>query len=182
MISQKTKFKLSKFLSLVLRHKPQEIGIHLDENGWTSVDELINKMNEKGKEVDLELLTEVVETNDKKRFAFNDDKTLIRANQGHSVSIDLGYEPKDPPVVLYHGTGEKYYESIMKIGLDKRNRHHVHMSKDKNTAITVGKRHGKPIIFEIDTKQMLEDGHSFFESDNGVWLTNNVPVKYLKTI
>jgi putative RNA 2'-phosphotransferase len=172
--------RTSKFLSLVLRHQPETLGISLDKNGWTNVAELLSKMNSKGRQVDLEALEVIVETNDKKRFAFNDDKSMIRANQGHSTPIDLGYEVKTPPAILYHGTGEKSVESIWNSGLKKQKRHHVHLSKDLETAISVGGRHGKPFIFEVLTSEMVNDGFEFFESTNGVWLTNEVPTKYLK--
>jgi putative RNA 2'-phosphotransferase len=173
--------KISKFLSLVLRHKPNEIEIKLDSNGWTDVTQLISQMNTYGKEIDFETLEIIVETNAKRRFSFNDDKSLIRASQGHSIVIDLGYISKTPPSVLYHGTGRKYLDSIYKLGIQKKNRHHVHLSKDIETAKSVGQRHGNPVIFEIMTMEMVEDGFEFFESENGIWLTDNVPINYLKT-
>lgn len=172
--------KLSKFLSLILRHKPDTIGIKLDDSGWTDVDSLISKMNDYGISIDLETLILLVETNNKKRFAFNQNQTKIRANQGHSVNIELGYKAKMPPETLYHGTGNKSVKSILKKGIEKRKRHHVHLSLDIETALNVGRRHGKPVVFEILSKQMFEDGFEFFLSKNGVWLTDNVPVKYLR--
>lgn len=174
--------KLSKFLSLVLRHKPEEIGVKLDDNGWINVSELINKMNDYGKFIDLETLKVIVDTNNKKRFAFNENKSKIRANQGHSIEVNLEYSSKIPPAILYHGTGAKYVDSIYKSGLQKKNRHHVHLSKDLETAINVGQRHGKPVVFEINTQKMLAEGFQFFESDNGVWLIDEVPVKYLQKL
>jgi putative RNA 2'-phosphotransferase len=167
----------SKFLSLVLRHKPEEIGLVLDENGWASVDELIEKINAKGNKIDIDLLNEIVETNDKKRFAFNDDKTKIRASQGHSIEIDL--QPSLPPDVLYHGTASRFVESILKEGLTKQQRQHVHLSEKLETATAVGARHGKPTILIIDAKQMHEDGFLFYKSENNVWLTDCVGVKYI---
>ena len=172
--------KLSKFLSLVLRHKPEVIGIQLEENGWTDVQILLNKMQEAGKSIDLETLTAIVDADNKGRYSFNMDKTRIRANQGHSVEIDLGYQATTPPDILYHGTAKRFVESILKTGLEKRNRHHVHLTADRQTAVTVGKRHGKPVILEVLAKEMLESGYEFYVSDNGVWLTDHVPVKYLK--
>jgi putative RNA 2'-phosphotransferase len=165
----------SKFLSLVLRHKPEEIGLVLDENGWVSVDELIQKIND----IDIDLLNEIVETNDKKRFAFNDDKTKIRASQGHSIEIDLDLGPSIPPDVLYHGTATRFVESILKVGLTKQQRQHVHLSEKLETATAVGARHGKPVILIVDAKQMQEDGFLFYQSENNVWLTDNVEVKYI---
>lgn len=181
MIDEKLHTKLSKFLSLVLRHKPETIGISLSEQGWVDTKSLIEKMNEYGKQIDLETLSFIVEINNKKRFGFNEDKSKIRANQGHSLNIDLGYVQKTPPDVLYHGTAQKYINSIFKIGLKKRNRHHVHLSEEIETAYKVGQRHGKPVILKVLAKQMHEDGFKFFESENKVWLTDNVPVKYLTT-
>jgi putative RNA 2'-phosphotransferase len=180
MTNGKPLIKISKFLSLVLRHKPEQIGIELDNNGWTSVDELISKMNSNGKSIDFETLELVVDTNNKKRFCFNSDKTQIRANQGHSIDIDLGYTAKTPPALLYHGTADRYTDSIYKQGIQKRDRHHVHLSSVIETALSVGKRHGKPVIFEIDTEPMINNGHIFYESENGVWLTDEVPAQYIK--
>jgi putative RNA 2'-phosphotransferase len=169
----------SRFLSLVLRHKPEEIGLQLDENGWASVDELIEKVNAKGNNVDIDLLNEIVETNDKKRFAFNDDKTKIRASQGHSIEIDLALQPIAPPDVLYHGTATRFVESILKEGLIKQQRQHVHLSEKLETATAVGARHGKPTILIVDAKQMYEDGFLFYKSENNVFLTDCVGVKYI---
>ena len=171
---------ISKFLSLVLRHKPETIGIDIDENGWAEVSQLIEKSNKQGVDIDLEILTAVVTNSDKKRFCFNDIKSKIRANQGHSLKIDLGYTPKQPPQILYHGTGVKSVTSISVTGLNKRSRHHVHLSSDIETAINVAQRHGKPFVFIVLAEQMYLDKFQFFLSDNGVWLTKGVPVKYLK--
>jgi putative RNA 2'-phosphotransferase len=170
---------ISKFLSLVLRHNPAQIGLVLDENGWASVNELIEKINAKGNNVDIDLLNEIVNTNDKKRFAFNDDKTKIRASQGHSIEIDLDLQPSLPPDVLYHGTANRFVESILKEGLTKQQRQHVHLSEKLETATAVGARHGKPVILIVDAKQMQEDGFLFYQSENNVWLTDNVEVKYI---
>jgi putative RNA 2'-phosphotransferase len=177
---QKNVKSTSKFLSLVLRHKPEEIGLLLDENGWASVDELIQKINAKGNNIDIDFLNEIVDTNDKKRFAFNDDKTKIRASQGHSIEIDLDVKPSIPPNVLYHGTATRFVESILKEGLSKQQRQHVHLSEKLETATAVGARHGKPVILIVNAKQMQEDGLLFYQSENNVWLTDNVEVKYIK--
>lgn len=171
--------ELSKTLSWALRHKPEGLGIQLSEDGWTNTQILIQQMNAYGKSIDLETLITIVETNDKKRFAFNADQSMIRANQGHSVGVDLGYVKKNPPVILYHGTAQKNQSSILRTGLVKKARHHVHLSTTLETALQVGQRHGKPMVFKVRAKDMAENGYDFFESDNGVWLTDAVPVEYL---
>jgi putative RNA 2'-phosphotransferase len=171
---------ISKYLSLVLRHQPDTIGITLDENGWTSVIILLEKLQLKFKYINLDILEEVVATNDKKRFAFNEDKSLIRANQGHSVNIDLGYTQKEPPAFLYHGTVPKFMLAIKEKGLLKMSRHHVHLSADTETAFKVGTRRGVPTILSVNAKAMHEDGIAFYQSDNGVWLTEHVAAKYIE--
>lgn len=180
MKSEKQLTEISKFLSLVLRHAPETISIQLDPNGWADVDELIEKANNYGLEFDRETLNHIVESNSKKRFAFNDSGDKIRASQGHSVQIDLGYKNEKPPEILYHGTAEKSFDSITATGLEKRSRQHVHLSLDLETAIKVGQRHGKPVVFKVFSEQMYKDGFQFFISDNGVWLTDHVPTKYLE--
>lgn len=182
MISEKENTRISKFLSLVLRHQPESIGIALDKNGWTNVKTLIEKSSSKGLNITEEILRHIVETNEKRRFVFNDTFDKIRANQGHSVEIDLGYVAQHPPAILYHGTSEKSVDSILKTGLQKRDRHHVHLSDKIETAIQVGKRYGKPIVFIVLAEKMFVNKHEFFQSDNGVWLTDNVPEKYLKKL
>ena len=169
----------SKFLSLVLRHTPDKINLKLDENGWANVKELIIQSNKFKKRIDHELLNYIVETNDKKRFAFNEDKTKIRASQGHSICVDLNIEIIIPPDFLYHGTVDKFLEPIKKEGLQKMSWQHVHLSQDKETAITVGSRRGKSIILVVNTKKMQEDGFVFYLSENKVWLTDEVPAKYI---
>lgn len=176
----KSEVSISKFLSLVLRHKPETIGIQLDQNGWVAVNELIEKANNYGIEFDREMLTHIVETNSKKRFAFDDTLDKIRASQGHSIEIELGYKSQKPPEILFHGTAEKFVQSILETGLEKRNRQHVHLSNDLETATKVGQRHGKPFVFKVFAEQMYNDHFQFYISDNGVWLTDNVPAKYLK--
>ncbi len=167
-------------LSLVLRHKPETIGLTLDNNGWANVASLIIQMNAKGFKLSFETLCYVVDNNNKKRFAFNSDRTQIRASQGHSIQIDLNYISKAPPPVLYHGTGKQFVDTILKEGLKKMNRHHVHLSADAETAEKVGLRKGKPVILVIDAAKMHEQGFRFFISENGVWLTERVPVDYIK--
>jgi len=180
MKNEKQLLRLGKFLSLVLRHKPQEIGIELDEQGWTDIPTLLKKMNDRGKSINRETLDYLVANNNKQRYAINPQTNCIRANQGHSISIDLGYQPQLPPDRLYHGTAQRFIESILTTGLEKRNRHHVHLSLDKDTATMVGKRHGKVVILEVLAKEMYQDGFHFFVSENEVWLTDEVPVKYLR--
>ena len=171
--------RISKFLSLILRHQPETIFLQLDENGWADVDELIMKSAKNRMHFTMEELDEVVETNNKKRFAFNEDKTKIRANQGHSIEIDLALIPQQPPEFLYHGTAEVNIGSILEKGIEKRNRQHVHLSAEKETATKVGMRHGKPVILTIRTGEMFEDKIQFYLADNGVWLTDFVDVKYI---
>lgn len=169
----------SKFLSLILRHKPETIGISLDEHGWANVEELIAGIA-KTHEFNMDILEEIVRTDNKQRYSFNEDKTLIRANQGHSVPVDVELEEVEPPNELWHGTGEKYVASIDKQGLIPKSRLYVHLSKDEDTAIKVGARHGKPVLYKVKTGEMMKDGYKFFVSKNGVWLTEKVPVQYLE--
>ncbi len=170
---------ISKFLSLILRHNPDKIGLKLDENGWADVTELLKKAKQHQPQLNRTLLKEVVETNDKKRFAFNDNQTRIRASQGHSVQIDLNYKSKQPPKFLYHGTVAKFIDAIEKKGLLKMSRHHVHLSEELETATKVGSRRGKPIILTIRSAEMHANGIEFFQSDNGVWLTEVVLPQYI---
>lgn len=176
--------KLGKYISLILRHKPEVIDITLDKHGWANVDELIkgirHSLNNPG--FDFSILEEIVRTDSKNRYSFNDNKTLIRANQGHSIPVDVELEEKQPPEILYHGTGVKYVESINRMGLIPKNRLYVHLSKDIETAKNVGRRHGQEFIYQVETGKMYQDGYKFYLSVNGVWLTKEVPVKYLKAI
>jgi putative RNA 2'-phosphotransferase len=181
-MDERRKTKISKFLSLVLRHKPAEIGLSLDENGWAEVAGLIKKSAAKGRGFTFEELVEVVATNDKKRFGFDAAKTKIRANQGHSIEVEIGFEEKAPPAVLYHGTAERNVASILENGLQKMARHHVHLSAETKTARAVGVRYGKPAILEIDTGKMLAEGFKFYVSANGVWLVDAVPPEFLKVL
>lgn len=169
----------SKFLSLILRHKPEVIGISLDEHGWAEVDELIAGIN-RTRKFDKEMLEEIVRTDSKQRYSFNEDKTLIRANQGHSIPVDVQLDAVKPPETLWHGTGEKYVSSIDQIGLISKSRLYVHISGDIETAYKVGQRHGKPVIYKVLAGKMSEDGYTFYRSKNGVWLIKEVPVRYLE--
>ncbi|AXB55704.1 RNA 2'-phosphotransferase [Flavobacterium fluviale] len=178
-MNEKIAKSVSKFLSLVLRHSPETINLKLDENGWADVEELISKCSQKGNKLDFELLDYVVESNDKKRFAFNENKTKIRASQGHSISVELNLAETEPLEYLYHGTVGKFLENIKKEGLQKMSRQHVHLSKDKETAIKVGSRRGTPQILTVRSGAMHRDGFKFYLSDNNVWLTDEVPAKYI---
>jgi putative RNA 2'-phosphotransferase len=178
-MTEQRKKTISKFLSLILRHEPQKIDLILDQSGWAEIEELLNKSARKGISFSIDELEEIVSTNDKQRFSFNHDKTMIRANQGHSINIDLKLKPTVPPEYLYHGTAEKFVASILREGIKKMSRQHVHLSKDKDTATKVGSRHGRPTILTILSGKMYEDGIEFFISDNGVWLTEYVDTKYI---
>lgn len=173
--------KISKYMSMILRHRPEVIGITLDEHGWADVDELIAGIA-RNNNFNREILEEIVRTDPKQRYAFNEDGTKIRANQGHSVHVDLELEPKEPPEILWHGTGEKYVTSIDKTGLKPGNRMQVHLSSDKETAIKVGSRHGKPVVYKVKSGEMYREGFRFYQSVNGVWLTIMVPPEYLEKV
>ncbi len=170
----------SKFLSLVLRHRPEKIGIVLDEQGWVEVETLLTALKEHRHELTLDQLREVVRTNDKQRFSFNESGTKIRASQGHSVEIDLGYEAAIPPETLYHGTPEKFVEPILQQGLTKQQRHAVHLHTDIQTSLAVGQRRGRPVLLKIDSGRMHQDGYEFFVTPNEVWLTDHVPPEYIE--
>ena len=181
--SEKQKRNTSKFISLILRHKPGTIGITLDEHGWADVQDLIRGINDHSNHaIDMDLLEELVRTDEKQRYSFSEDRSLIRANQGHSIPVDVELEEKTPPDVLWHGTGEKYVQSINAQGLIPKGRLYVHLSKDTETARKVGSRHGKPVIYRIDCKKMSEDGYRFFLSANGIWLTKSVPPAYMQIL
>jgi putative RNA 2'-phosphotransferase len=171
--------RFSKFLSLVLRHQPQKYGLTLDEHGWAQIDDLILVSNRAGVALTVETLQHVVEHNDKQRFAISDDGQAIRARQGHSIAVDLQLVPLEPPPQLYHGTAERFVPSIREQGLLRRSRQHVHLSPDIPTALKVGQRHGKPIVLRAESGAMHRDGYHFYQSENGVWLVDTVPVAYL---
>ena len=170
---------LSRYISLILRHKPEVIGITLDEHGWADVEQLIQGIR-KTKDFDMEMLEKIVETDNKKRYSFNEDKTKIRANQGHSIQVDVELEKRTPPEILWHGTAEKYVPAIEQQGLISKSRLYVHLSEDIETAGNVGNRHGKLVMYKVFSKKMERDGYEFYLSKNGVWLTKKVPVKYLE--
>ncbi|WP_291910445.1 RNA 2'-phosphotransferase [Chitinophaga sp. CB10] len=175
-MEEKQKKHISKFLSLVLRHKPEEIGLQLDESGWADVEELIAKSDIRFTKEDL---FEIVATSDKQRFALNEDRTKIRANQGHSIEVDLGLPPAVPPDLLYHGTASDTVDVIRKDGIQRMSRQYVHLSTVKDTAVQVGGRHGKPVILTVRAGEMHADGLQFYLSENKVWLTDYVPAKYI---
>lgn len=171
--------EVSKYISLILRHKPEVAGLKLDEHGWANVDQLLEGVSQKYL-IDQSILEEIVETDDKQRYSFNADKTKIRANQGHSVKVDVELEECQPPEILWHGTGKKFVDAINEQGLIPKSRLYVHLSKDPETARQVGARHGKSALYIISAGQMFRDGYKFYLSKNGVWLTKEVPVKYLE--
>ncbi len=169
--------KISKFLSYVLRHRPEEIGLALDVNGWAMVSELISKSKAASIHLTEDMLREIVRTSDKQRFALSDDGRKIRANQGHSIEVDLALEPTEPPGILFHGTAIRFIATIRQEGLKPMNRQHVHLSPDEATAIKVGQRHGKPVVLKIRAGEMFRSRKVFYLSANGVWLTDSVEAK-----
>jgi putative RNA 2'-phosphotransferase len=177
MDKQLTRF--SKFISLVLRHKPESIGLRLDEHGWAQIDELIAAANRAGVPLTRDALDTVVAENNKQRFAISADGRAIRARQGHSIAVDLQLTPVEPPPQLFHGTAERFVASIREQGLQRRTRRHVHLSADAATAHSVGARHGKPVVLVIDSGAMQRDGFAFYLSENGVWLVEEVPARYI---
>ena len=174
--------RVSKYLSKHLRHDPERLGLVLAPGGWVGVEELLDACARKGFHVSREELEEVVARNDKRRFSFDEAGGRIRANQGHSVEVDLQLERREPPPVLYHGTGERSAEAIAAGGLLRMGRHHVHLSPDAETARRVGARHGRPVVFVVDAARMAAVGHEFYLSANGVWLADSVPAEYLRRL
>lgn len=170
---------LSKFISLVLRHQPDAAYITLDEHGWANVEELLNGINRTGRSIDMMALENIVAADEKQRYSFSPDKTLIRANQGHSIPVDVELKESEPPEFLYHGTASRFIGSIMIEGLKPMSRLYVHLSKDIETAKKVGSRHGVPVILKIHSRQMYQDDLKFYLSANGVWLTKQVSTKYI---
>lgn len=175
-----TSDKLSVFISLILRHKPEAAGISLDEHGWANVDELMEGINNTGRQINMDILEEIVRTDSKQRYSFNSNKTLIRANQGHSIPVDVELEERQPPQYLYHGTAERFLAAIMTEGLKPMSRLYVHLSKEEETAVKVGKRHGSPVVLKVRAEEMYHDGNKFYLSQNGVWLTKYVDKKYME--
>ncbi|MEL6253085.1 MAG: RNA 2'-phosphotransferase [Bacteroidota bacterium] len=179
MLTKKEEIKHGRFLSMVLRHKPEVIDIQLDTQGWVEIKDLLAKLKDYGRPISKSDLVQIVENNNKKRYVISDDGKRIRASQGHSIDIELEYSPMEPPEMLYHGTADRFLHSIFKTGLDKRKRHHVHLSADLDTASQVGKRHGKLVILKVAAAEMHKAGHKFYCTPNGVWLTESVPVEFL---
>jgi putative RNA 2'-phosphotransferase len=181
-MSEKRLVKVSKYLSKHLRHEPERLGLELQPGGWVEVEALLEACARHHFALSRDELAEVVRNNDKQRFAFDETGTRIRANQGHSVEVDLQLEPADPPALLYHGTPERFVASILETGLSKMDRHHVHLSADVATARKVGARRGQPVVLEIDAAAMQRGGFPFFLSANGVWLVERVPPEYLRRL
>ena len=173
------KKRLGKFLALILRHNPGVVGIQLDREGWADVEELIRGI-QRTRTFSREQLEEIVRTDEKMRYSFNEDGTKIRANQGHSVPVDLGLQALEPPEVLWHGSARRFHDGIMALGLVPKSRLQVHLSSDYATAVKVGARHGDPIVYQVLSGRMYLDGYLFYRSQNGVWLTDHVPAAYLR--
>lgn len=174
--------KLSVFISLVLRHNPDAAHITVDEHGWADVGELLAGINDTGREINMEILEEIVATDSKQRYSFNQDKTLIRANQGHSIPVDVELKEQEPPEFLYHGTAARFLDAIESEGLKPMSRLYVHLSKDIETALKVGRRHGNPVVLKVNSGDMYKDGYRFYLSENGVWLIKKVDAKYLERV
>ncbi|MBY6159425.1 RNA 2'-phosphotransferase [Mameliella alba] len=169
----------SRFLSLVLRHKPEEIGLKLDSAGWVEIDHLLRALKRSGRRLSREDLEKIVAENDKRRFTISNDGCRIRAAQGHSVDVDLELPAAQPPIVLYHGTSRDNLDAIFRMGIVPGRRRQVHLSPDAEIALTVGRRHGKPVVLQIAAVSMASEGHTFHLADNGVWLTDTVPPKFV---
>ena len=174
--------KLSVFISLVLRHNPGAANITVDEHGWADVEELLAGVNGAGWEIDRRILEEIVRTDNKQRYSFNEDRTLIRANQGHSIPVDVELKEQEPPEILYHGTADRFLDAIEREGIKPMSRLYVHLSKDADTAFKVGKRHGTPVVLKIHSGEMYRAGQEFYLSENGVWLTKQVDVMYFERL
>lgn len=181
-MDDKRRIRISKFLSLVLRHEPEKAGLKLDPGGWVQIDDLMTGAAAAGCRFTRDELDNVVTRCEKQRFAIDETGTQIRANQGHSTEVDLQLVPAEPPVELFHGTAERNLVGILRDGLHKMARHHVHLSSDTQTAMKVGARHGKPVLFAIAAAKMRADGHVFYCSANGVWLVEHVPPQYLRAL
>lgn len=172
--------RLSVFISLILRHNPDAAQITLDEHGWANVEELLKGIQNTGRTITMDILEEIVSTDAKQRYSFNQDKTLIRANQGHSIPVDVELKEQEPPEFLYHGTAARFLKGIEREGLKPMSRLYVHLSKDRETALKVGRRHGDPVVLRIHSGSMYQHGHSFYLSENGVWLTKMVDTPYIE--
>lgn len=174
----KTMTEISRLIAMVLRHKPERLQLTLDEHGWCDAALLVQRINNM-QPFTMELLEQIVAEDGKQRYAFNEDGTLIRANQGHSIPVDVELPVREPPAILYHGTAERFLPSIRATGLEHRSRLYVHLSQDRATAQIVGRRHGTPVVLIVDAARMAADGYRFYQSANGVWLTEAVPPRYL---
>ncbi|HBF5205141.1 TPA: RNA 2'-phosphotransferase [Clostridioides difficile] len=174
------KDKLSIFISLILRHKPETIGIKLDDYGYADVNELIEKINNTGRNINIEILEQIVKEDNKQRYSFNDDRSKIRANQGHSINVNVELRELESPKYLYHGTATRFLDNIKNEGIIKQSRLYVHLSRDIDIAVKVGKRHGTPVILKINTGKMYENGYKFYLSENNVWLCEYIPFKYVE--
>ena len=178
-MKDKEQTKISKYIALLLRHHPEEADLFMDEHGWVDTQALIAGIQKTYPDFDMDYLEKIVREDEKQRYAFNEDRTKIRASQGHSVQVDVELKETEPPQYLFHGTGEKYVNSILEKGLIPGSRLYVHLSKDPDTAYKVGQRHGRPVIFTVRAGDMYKNGYRFYLSANGVWLTDTVPVEYL---
>lgn len=179
-MTEKETIRTSKFLSLILRHEPERVGLKLGEGGWVGVDALLQAVNANDVALTRETLQHIVATSDKKRFAFSDDGQRIRASQGHSVEVDLQYPPQTPPEILYHGTATRFLDGIRKDGLQRMERHDVHLSAETKVTVQVGSRHGKPVLLTIRSGEMHRAGFLFRCSANGVWLVDHVPPQFIE--
>lgn len=181
-MTKRRDFGISRLLTLALRHDPSALQLSLDGQGYASVEEVLQGIAARGPAISRKDLERLVAINDKQRFAFNSDGTRIRASQGHSVTVDLGYGPATAPATLYHGTTERFVESIQKLGIVRGERLHVHLSTSEDDALKVGARHGKPVVLEVDAARMQSDGHVLYVADNGIWLAEHVPVTYISVL
>ena len=179
-MTDKERTSKSKFLSLVLRHQPQIIDLNLDKNGWANINEIIEKSNINNQKLTIEIIKEIAEKCPKQRYAIDTENNKIRANQGHSIAVDMEFEPKEPPIYLYHGTASRFINEIKKTGLAKCSRQYVHLSADIATATNVGSRHGTPYILTIAAQEMQKAGFHFYQSENGVWLSDEVPLQFIE--
>lgn len=174
--------QLSIFISRILRHRPQDVNIELDEHGWANVEELLAGINAAGWTIDRQMLEEIVRTDKKQRYSFGGEGTLIRANQGHSIPVDVELAQQEPPEYLFHGTADRYMDSILWQGLLPMSRLYVHLSQDLETARKVGRRHGRPVVLKVHSGDMHRAGVLFYRSENGVWLTKKVDAEYFEPL
>lgn len=181
-MDDKRQVRISKFMSLVLRHEPRKANLTLEPGGWVLIDGLLSGAAAAGLCFTRAELEAVVAACEKQRFAIDDTGTRIRANQGHSAEVELDFQPAEPPAELFHGTADRFLSVILREGLLRMARHHVHLSPDADTARKVGSRHGRPVILAVDAAKMRGDGHAFYCSANGMWLVEHVPPRYLRVL